>query len=111
MYGAIVLAREKEKADACMCVVCQWYKTREEERGKENFCTCGRVSADGFRTRAARVIRRRVLGVRATKGKTGKGGTGRPGDSWALGKRGVCVAVRSVSAGRGPEGRFTLPHS
>ena len=72
---------------------------------------CDRFSADGFRTRAARVIRRRVLGVRVAKGKTGKGGEVRPGDSWARGKRSVCVGVHSVSAGRGPEGRFTLPHS
>ena len=70
--GAIVLARVKEKAGARMCEVCRGYKTHEEERGKENFCMCDRFSADGFRTRAARVIRRRVLGVRATKVKTGK---------------------------------------
>ena len=51
---------------------------------------CDRFSADGFRTRAAMVIRRRVLGVRVTKGKTGKWGKfvqvipGR-------GKNGMCV--------------------
>ena len=86
-----------------MCVVCRGYATHAEERGKENFCMCDRFSADGFRTRDARVIRRRVLGVRATKGKTGKERSGRPGGSWALGKRCVCAGVRSVSAGRGPE--------
>ena len=32
-----------------------------------NFCMCDRFSADGFRTRATRVIRCRVLGVRVTK--------------------------------------------
>ena len=48
------------------------YATHEAEREKGDFCMCDRVSADGFRTRAARVIRRRVLGVRATKGKTGE---------------------------------------
>ena len=69
-YGAIVIAGVKEKADARMCVVCRGYKTHEEERGKENFCTCDRFSADGFRTRATRVIRWLVLGVRATKGET-----------------------------------------
>ena len=106
-FGAIVVAGEKEKADARMCVVCRGYKTHEEKREKGNFCMCDRFSADGFRTRAARVIRRRVLGVWAAKGKTGKWGKGRPGDSWALGKRGVCVCVCSVSAGREPEGRFT----
>ena len=89
-YVAIVLARVEEKADAGMCVVCRGYATHEDERGKENFCMCDRVSADGFRTRAARVIRRRVLGVRVTKGETGKRGTGRPGDSWAR-ENGVCV--------------------
>ena len=67
--GAIVLARVKEKADARMCVVCLGYATHEEELGNENFCMCDRFSADGFRTRAAREIRRWVLGVRATKGK------------------------------------------
>ena len=110
-YGAIVSATVKEKADARMCVVCRGYATHEEERGKENFCMCDRFSADAFRTRATRVIRWRVLGVRVTRGKTGKGGTGRPGDSRTLEKRGVSVGVRSVSAGRGHEGRFTLPHS
>ena len=67
---AIVVAVERGKADARMCVVCRWYATHEEELGKENVCMCDRVSADGFRTRAARVIRWRVLGVRATKGET-----------------------------------------
>ena len=110
-YGAIVIARVKWKADARMCVLCRGYKTHEEERGKENCCTCDRFSADGFRTRAARVIRWLVLGVRAIKGKTGKEGTGRPADSRTREKRGVCAGVRSVSAWRGPEGRFTLPHS
>ena len=90
-YGAIVLARVKEKADARMCVVWRGYATHEEKRGKENFCICDRFSADGFGTRASTVIRRRVLWVRATKGKTGKGGTGRPGDSRTRIKRGVCV--------------------
>ena len=110
-YGAIVIARVKEKADACICVVCRGYKTHEEEREKWNFCMCDRFSADGFRTSAARVIRLRVLGVRATKWKTVKGGTGRPGDSRTREKWGVCVGVRSVSAWRRTEGRFTLPHS
>ena len=41
-YWAIVIAGVKEKADARMCVVCRGYATREEERGKENFCTCDR---------------------------------------------------------------------
>ena len=111
VYVAIVIARVKEKAGTGMCVVSRGYATHEEERGKGNFCVCDRFSADGFRTRAARVIRRRVLGVRATKGKTGKWGKVRPGDSWAVEERYVCVGVRSVSEWRGPEGRFTLPHS
>ena len=85
---AIVIARVKWKADARMCVVCRECATHEEEREKGNFCTLDRFSADGFRTRA------------------GKGRTGRPGDSRTREKRGVCVGVRSVSAGRGPEGRF-----
>ena len=76
-----MIARVKWKAVARMCVVCQWYKTHEEERKKWNCCTCDRFSADGFRTRATRVIRRWVLGVRTTKGGTERRGTGRPGDS------------------------------
>ena len=111
VYGAIVIARVKEKAGACMCVVCWGYTTHVERGKKEKFCMCDRFSADGFRTRAVRVIRRRVLGVRATKEKTWKWGKVRPGDSWAREKRYACVGGRSVSAGRGPEGRFTLPHS
>ena len=63
----------KEKADARMCVVRRGYATQEEEREKENFCMCDRFSADGFRTRAARVIRRRVLWFGRPKGKPGKG--------------------------------------
>ena len=107
-YGAIGLASVKEKAGACMCVVCWGYTTHVEGMEKEKFCMCDRFSADGFRTRAARVIRRRVLGFGGQMEKPGKREGGRPGDSWALGKRCVCVGVRSVSAGRGPEGRFTF---
>ena len=82
------------------------YATHVEEGEKEKFCMCDRFSADGFRTRAVRVIRWRVLGFGLPKGKTGKERMGRPGGSWALGKRCLCVGVRFVSAGRGPEGRF-----
>ena len=92
-----------------MCVVCRGYATHAEERGKEKFCMCDRFSADGFRTRAVRVIRRRVLGFGGQREKPGK----REVDVQAIPGRwgnGVCVGVRSVSAGRGPEGRFTLPH-
>ena len=88
--GAIVIAGEKWKADSRMCVVCRGYKTHEEELEKGNFCTYNRFSADGFRTRATRVIRRRVLGVRATKGETEMRRAGRPGDSRTLGET-VCV--------------------
>ena len=85
------LAGEKGKAGARMCVVCRGNRTHKEERKKGNFCTCDRFSADGFRTRATRVIRWRVLGVRAAKGETERRGTGRPGDSRTPGKRCVCV--------------------
>ena len=61
-YGAIVLARVKEKAGARMYVVCRGYATHVKERGKGEFSVCDRVPADGFRTRAAGVIRRWVLG-------------------------------------------------
>ena len=47
-FGAIVIARAREKADARMCVVCRGYKTHAEVRGKGNFCMCGRFSADIF---------------------------------------------------------------
>ena len=90
-YVAIVIAGVKGKAGARMCVVCRGYKTHEEEREKGNFCVCDRVSSDGFRTRATRVIRWRVLGVRAAEEETERRGTGRPGDSRTQGKRGVCV--------------------
>ena len=75
-YGAIVIAGVPGKADARMCVVWPGYRTHEEEREKGNFCMCDRVSADGFRTRATRVIRWRVLGVRATKGENLERGNG-----------------------------------
>ena len=72
-----------------MCVVCWGYTTHVERGKKEKFCMCDRFSADGFRTRAARVIRRRVLGVRAAKGETERRRAGRPGDSRTHGKT-VC---------------------
>ena len=71
--GAIVIAGVKGKADARMCVVCRGYKTHEEERVKGNFCACNRFSADGFRTRATRVIRWRVLGFGRPTGKPKEG--------------------------------------
>ena len=108
---AIVIAGEKEKVGARVCVVCYGIKTHEEERGKGNFCTRDRFSADGFRTRATRVIRWRVLGVLAAKGETEGRRAGRPGDFRMRGKRCVWVVGRCVSKGRGPEGRCTLPHS
>ena len=46
--------------------------------------------------------------VRAAKGETEKIRAGRPGDFRTRGKRGVSVGVRCVSAGRGPDGRFSL---
>ena len=51
---------------------------------------CDRFSADGFRTRAARVIRRRVLGFGGQREKPGK----REGDVQVVPGRGensVCV--------------------
>ena len=57
---------------------------------------CDRFSVDGFRTRAALVIRRRVLGVRVAKGKNRGRERERPGDvnspgvaplTWVLGRR------------------------
>ena len=101
---AIVIAGVKEKADALRCVVCLGYKTHEEERGKENCCTCDRFSADGFRTRAARVIRWLVLGVRATKGGTERGRAGRTGDSRTRGKTGKREKVVQVIPWRGKNG-------
>ena len=50
-------------------------KTHKEERETGYFCTPDRFSADGARTRAAMVIRRRVLVVRAHKGETKRVGT------------------------------------
>ena len=99
VYGAIEIAGVKVKADARMCVVCRGYKTHEEEREKGNFCTCDRFSADGFRTRATRVIRWRVLGVRTTKGETERRGTSRPGDSQTQVKS-VCVCMCALCVQR-----------
>ena len=109
-YGAIVLARVKEKADARMRVVCRGYATHEEERGKWNFCVCDRFSADGFRTRAARVIRRRELGLGRPKGKNRGRERERPGGSWALGKRCVCVCKCALCVRMaGTRGAFHAP--
>ena len=108
-YRAIVIARVKGKAGARTCEVCCWYKTHEEQRRKGNFCICDRFSADGFRTRATRVIRWRVLGVRTTKGETERRGTGRPGESWAR-KSGVCVRRCALCVRRaGTRGPFHAP--
>ena len=89
-YRAIVIARVKGKAGARTCEVCCWYKTHEEQRRKGNFCMCDRFSADGFLTRATRVIRWQVLGVLATKVENRKRGTGRPGYSRTR-ENGVCL--------------------
>ena len=67
-----------------------FHATHAEEREKENFCMCDRFSADGFRTRAARVIRRRVLGFGGQRENPGK----REGDVQVIPGRwenGVCV--------------------
>ena len=67
---------------------------------------CDRVSADGFRTRAARVIRRRVLGFGGQRENRDKGRENVQVIPGRWEKVCVCVGVSSVSAGRGPEGRF-----
>ena len=46
-YGAIVLARVKEKADARMCVVCRGNKAHEEELEKVDFCALDRFRPMG----------------------------------------------------------------
>ena len=84
------------------------YATHAEERGKGKFCMCDRFSADGFRTRAVRMIRRRVLGFGRPKGKTGKERRGRPGGSLALGKRCVCSFALCVRRA-GTRGPFHAP--
>ena len=75
-----------------MCVVCRGNKTHTEELETRYFCTLDRFSADGERTRAVRVIRQRVLGVRAAKVETEIGRTGRPGELRTHTKT-VCVCV------------------
>ena len=70
---------------------------------------CDRFSADGFRTRAVRFIRRRVLGVRTTK-RENRGrekGTSR----WFLGaKKTVCVCRCVLCVRRaGTRGPFHAP--
>ena len=69
---------------------------------------CDRFSADGFRTRAARVIRRRVLGVRVAKGKDRGRERERPGDSWAREKGCVCRCALCVRRA-GTRGPFHAP--
>ena len=109
VYGAIVIAVEKKKAGARMCVVCRGNRNTKKNGKKGNFCTCDRFSADGFRTRATRVIRWRVLGVRATKVETERGGTGRPGESrthWTT----VCGCTCALCVQRaGTRGPFHAP--
>ena len=56
-----------------MCIVCWGYTTHVEREEKEKYCMCDRFSAYGFRTRAARVIRRRVLGFGGQRENRGKG--------------------------------------
>ena len=62
--------------------------------GNVYFCTLHRFSADCARTRATRVIRWRVLVVRAAKVETERKRAGRPGDSRTNGKQCECVGVR-----------------
>ena len=71
---------------------------------------CDRFSADGFRTRAARVIRRRVLGF---GGQREKPGQVREGDIQVVpgrGKRCVCVCRCALCVRRaGTRGPFHAP--
>ena len=107
--GAIAVARVMGKAGARMCVVCRGYKTHEEERGAECFCTLDRFSADGFRTRATRVIRWPVIVVRETKWETERRRAGRPGDSRTHGET-VCVCRCALCVQRaGTRGPFHAP--
>ena len=80
---------------------------RRTEKG--DFCTLDRFWADGARTRATRVIRWRVLGVRAANGGTEGMRAGRPGDSWTQRKQCVCVGVRCVFRMAGTQGPFHGP--
>ena len=69
---------------------------------------CDRVSADGFRTRAVRVIRRRVLGFGGQRGKTGK----ERGSVQVIPGRGktVCVCKCALCIRRaGTRGPFHAP--
>ena len=70
---------------------------------------CDRFSADGFRTRAARVIRRRVLGFGGQREKPGK----REGDVQVIPGRwenGVCVCRCALCVRRaGTRGPFHAP--
>ena len=68
--GAVELTGVKGKAEARMYVLCRGFKMHVEEREKGDVCTYDWVLADGFRTHTTRVIRWRVLGVRATKVET-----------------------------------------
>ena len=71
-----------------------WYKTHEEELEKVDFCTSDRFSADGARTRATRVIRWRVLVVRAAKGEPKEGEQDVQVVPGRRVNRHVCVCVR-----------------
>ena len=108
LWGAIVIAGVKDKADARMCVVCRGYKTHEEELEKGDFCTPDRFSTDGARTRATRVIRWRVLVVRAAKVETERRRAGRPGDSRMHGKT-VCVCRCALCVPEGGDLRAVSP--
>ena len=103
---------ERESGCTYVCGVSGVQNTRRRNfwnTGKGNFCTCNRFSADGFRTRATRVIRWRVLGVRATKGETERRRAGRPGDSRTLGKT-VCVCRCALCVqSAGTQGPFHAP--
>ena len=84
-------------------------KKHEEEREKGYFCTSDRFSADGARTRATRIIRWRVLGVRASKGETERRRAGRPGDFLTHGKT-VCVCRCALRVPKGGDPR-AVPRS
>ena len=91
-----------------MCVICRWNKTYKEKRETKSFCTHDWFSADCARTHAARVIRRRLLVVRAHKAETERGGAESTGELGHMEKT-VCVGVCAVcNEGRGTEGRFSV---
>ena len=99
---------ERESGRTYVCGMSGVKKKHEEERERGYFCTSDRFSADGARTRATRVIRWRVHGVRVVKVEPKEGEQDVQVIPGRMGTRCVCRCALCVRR-EGTRGTFHTP--